>query len=84
LCEALRSGRLRGAALDVFEVEPLPLDSPLIQLDNVLLSGHVAGLDNESRHDMFKMCADTIIELHRGEWSAERIVNLRGVAAWRW
>jgi len=84
LCEALRSGHLRAAGLDVFEVEPLPLDSPLLQFDNVLLAGHTAGLDLESRHDTFKMCAETTITLHKGGWPAECIVNLRGVTGWRW
>ena len=40
MIDALRDGRLRGAALDVFEQEPLPPESPLWELDNVLLSPH--------------------------------------------
>jgi D-3-phosphoglycerate dehydrogenase len=40
LVDALQEGRLRGAALDVFEEEPLPLDSPLLTMDQVLLAPH--------------------------------------------
>lgn len=84
LAEALRTKRLRAAALDVFEVEPLPLDSPLLTLDNVLLSGHVAGLDHESQFDTLTMAADTIIQLHQGRWPTERVRNLAGVKDWHW
>jgi phosphoglycerate dehydrogenase-like enzyme len=40
LAVALRDGQIRGAALDVFAHEPLPMDSPLLALDNVVLSPH--------------------------------------------
>jgi phosphoglycerate dehydrogenase-like enzyme len=43
LIEALREGRIAGAALDVFREEPLPADSPLWDLDRVLLAPHVSG-----------------------------------------
>lgn len=43
LVNALRSGEIRGAALDVFETEPLPADSPLWEMENVVVTPHVAG-----------------------------------------
>ena len=84
LCEALASGHLRGAGLDVFEVEPLPLSSPLLKFDNVLFAGHTAGMDNESKYDTFKMCAESLVKLHNGGWPAECVVNLPGVTGWKW
>jgi len=42
LIDALQKGKIAGAALDVFEVEPLPFDSPLMQMDNVMLAPHNA------------------------------------------
>jgi D-3-phosphoglycerate dehydrogenase len=42
LVQALHAGQIGGAALDVFEVEPLPSDSPLLRMDNVLLAPHNA------------------------------------------
>jgi phosphoglycerate dehydrogenase-like enzyme len=44
LADALRSRRIAGAALDVFEPEPLPADSPLWELENLLITPHTAGL----------------------------------------
>jgi phosphoglycerate dehydrogenase-like enzyme len=57
LVEALRSGHLSGAALDVFEEEPLPEESPLWGLENVIVSPHstdnVPGLTNELQTELF-------------------------------
>lgn len=84
LIDALNSGHLRGAGLDVFEIEPLPGDSPLLQMNNVLMSGHLAGLDHESQRDTLTMCAETIVKLSQGGWPAECIRNLAGVRDWKW
>ena len=84
LCDALKSGHLRAAGLDVFEREPLPLESPLLKLDNVLVCGHLAGLDEESQHDTLKMSAETIISLRQGRWPTECIRNLVGICDWKW
>ncbi|MDT7728417.1 MAG: hypothetical protein QOI21_4993 [Actinomycetota bacterium] len=43
LVEALQTGKIAGAALDVFETEPLPADNPLWNMENVLLSPHMSG-----------------------------------------
>lgn len=84
LYDALKSRHLAAAGLDVFQKEPLPLTSPLLELDNVLLSGHVAGLDVESNYDIAVRFAETIVTLHRGGWPTECVRNLIGKAGWRW
>ena len=84
LCIALQSGQLAAAGLDVFHKEPLPLTSPLLKLDNVLLSGHLAGLDVESNYDIAVRFAETIVSLSKGGWPAECIRNLKGRTDWKW
>ena len=56
LIDQLQAGRLGGACLDVFETEPLPADSPLWELDNVIVSPHSASTvatENEALTDLF-------------------------------
>jgi phosphoglycerate dehydrogenase-like enzyme len=74
LADALKAGRLAGAGLDVFEKEPLG-SSPLLPLENVILTAHTAGVDRRSREDMARLPAQAIVRLLAGEWPAEWVVN---------
>jgi len=67
LCNALKEGRLAGAALDVFEQEPLPADSPLLKLDNVILTPHIASASYETRSRMAEIVAENLIAFFDGK-----------------
>lgn len=60
LAIALREHRIAGAALDVFEHEPLPADSPLWNLDNLLISPHTAGLTDKLWHRHYQLFSDNL------------------------
>src|SRR4051794_7276891 len=60
LAEALRTRRIAGAALDVFEREPLPPDSPLWDLDNLLITPHTAGLTAKLWDRHYELFADNV------------------------
>ena len=66
LAAALASGHLGGVGLDVFEVEPLPVDSPLRQFDNVLLSPHVSGMDYMAERLVTERCITNILNFLQG------------------
>ena len=74
LAEALASGHLAGAGLDVWAKEPPEPDDPLLRFDNVLASPHTAGVTHESRRNMGRFAAEQIIALLRGE-RPPRLVN---------
>lgn len=67
LCRALAEKRIAGAALDVFEGEPLRVDSPLRTLENVTLSPHVGGVTADSRRLSGTMAAENLISALKGE-----------------
>jgi D-3-phosphoglycerate dehydrogenase / 2-oxoglutarate reductase len=65
LHEALTSGKIAGAALDVFDQEPPPEDHPLFALDNVILSPHSAGLSKEAAIRMAISTAKNVLAGNR-------------------
>jgi len=67
LIEALQTGRLGGAALDVYEVEPLPADSPLRALENVFLSPHAGGATEQARARVLEMVRANLLRVLDGE-----------------
>lgn len=71
LVEALGEGRLSGAALDVFEVEPLPEDSPLWEMENVIVSPH----STDVVPDLDELQADLFCENLRRYLAGEPLVN---------
>jgi len=67
LYEALRSGKIGFAGLDVTEPEPLPADHPLLTLDNVIVTPHIASASVVTRTKMGVMAADNLIAGLKGE-----------------
>ena len=66
LVEALKNGTIRGAGLDVYEHEPLPLDSPLLHLKNVVTLPHIGSATHETRHAMAQCAIENLLEALSG------------------
>lgn len=66
LIEGLRSGKIGGAALDVFANEPLSADSPLLEMDNVVITPHIAASTEEAQRDVSTQIIDQMIDALRG------------------
>jgi D-3-phosphoglycerate dehydrogenase len=78
LVDALRSGRLAGAALDVYEAEPLADRSPLRSLENVFLSPHMAGITVESEAHLVEVVRENVVRVLEGR---EPVNVVNGVRA---
>jgi len=77
LVSALQQRQIAAAALDVFEVEPLPASSPLRELDNVILTPHTAGISEKSARKVRTEVGKAAADLLAGRWP--RYVANRGV-----
>jgi phosphoglycerate dehydrogenase-like enzyme len=78
LLAALREGRLAGAALDVFEEEPLPPDSPFWGLENVIVSPHVAGFTPHYHERVMGIFAENLRRFLAGEPLLNRVDRQHG------
>ena len=67
LYEALRDGKIAYAALDVTEPEPIPIDHPLLKLDNIVIAPHIASASVTTRTKMGMMAAENLIAGLKGE-----------------
>ena len=68
LVQALQAKRIGGAALDVFDQQPLPASHPLFAMDNVIITPHMAGVTRESMFRMGSVVADETIRILNGEF----------------
>ena len=82
LFQALASGRLAGAGVDVWDREPPPLDHPLLTLDTVIATYHTAGVTFEARRNMAAQAAEQIVGLLQGG-RPPRLVNPEAWPAYR-
>jgi phosphoglycerate dehydrogenase-like enzyme len=78
LHEALTSGTIAGAGLDVFDREPPAADNPLFSLDNVVLTPHFAGPTWDNQYTRFRNAFDNVQRVARGERPLWIIPELRG------
>ena len=84
LRDALTSGHLTAAGLDVLNREPPEPGNPLLGLPNVVLSPHIAGTDTQSMREMAELAATTIVELHQNRWPGDCVVNSELHDGWKW
>lgn len=74
LVQALKTGHLAGAGVDVWDQEPPPLDHPLLAMDNVFATFHIAGVTHEGRRNVAAIGAEQIVGLLSGE-RPPRLIN---------
>lgn len=83
LYEALRSGHLAGAALDVMAVEPFDTRSPLLGLDNLVVTPHAAWYSEQSERELSRKMAGAAIQALRGELP-DHTINTQAEPRFSW
>ncbi|WXL24877.1 D-glycerate dehydrogenase [Ectopseudomonas mendocina] len=73
LVDALKHKRIRGAGLDVMVKEPLPMDSPLLQLENLVLTPHIGSATEETREAMARCAVDNLLAALAGQRPANLV-----------
>jgi D-3-phosphoglycerate dehydrogenase / 2-oxoglutarate reductase len=74
LAAALETKQIAGAGVDVWNVEPPPLEHPLLTFDNVIATYHTAGVTVDSRHFMAQWNAEQLVHIFQGKYPP-RLVN---------
>ncbi len=74
LAEALRSGHLAAAGLDVFQKEPISKDNPLLSLENVVFTDHIASHTWAGHHRLYEMAVRHVLQVMKGE-KADCVLN---------
>lgn len=78
LIRHLKEGHLLGAALDVFEFEPLPSNSPMWRLDNLIITPHVSYKSDIGNERVFKIVFENLVRYKRGEELINRVDYVKG------
>ncbi|MCK6625071.1 MAG: C-terminal binding protein [Anaerolineae bacterium] len=68
LVAALRRGQVAGAGLDVLEQEPLPLDSPLREFEQVTITPHVSACAPESQENLYRTACEIVLDVYNRRW----------------
>ena len=77
LYKGLKASVIAGAALDVFDKEPINADNPLFELDNLIMTPHMAGVSSEAKAAMLQMAVDNTLAVLAGEFPKTIVNNPR-------
>lgn len=75
LYDALKADTISGAGIDPFVIEPAPVDTPLFELDNIIVSPHSAGVTEESIYRMGYWAAKNVVDCFDGKLDPDNVIN---------